>query len=109
MFNGLPNEIITIIYEFDPTFKELFNFVLQDLRKVRLSLFNDVACYIFDPIAQCIHMTNDFNNPYYICTSYDINYLTYLKIKKKFGLIELDNNLNSSFDYSTFSLNSLLT
>jgi hypothetical protein len=108
MFNELPNEIVVLIYEFDSTFKDLFNIVLHDLTKVRLSTINDFAYYIFDPNEQCIHMTNDFNNPFYICTSYNINCLKYLEIKKKFGLIEIDYDLNSLFDYSTFSLNNLL-
>ena len=82
---------------------------LQDITRVRLSTFNDFAYYIFDPISQCLHMTNDFNNPYYICTSYEINYFKYLQIKKLAGLIEIDSHdINNGFDFSRFSLQTLL-
>ncbi len=112
MFHELPQEIISMIYEFDPTFKNLFDIVLQDLTRVRLSTFNDFAYYIFDPNSQCLHMTNDVNNPYYICTSYEINYFKYLEIKKMAGLIEIEpdsnSDINSEFNYSRFSLHNLL-
>ena len=79
MFYELPTEIIKTIYEFDATYKELFNTVLQDLTMVRFSRFNNLIFYIFDPISQSVHMTNSLERPYYICTSYEINFLKYSK------------------------------
>lgn len=106
MFYDLPNELIEYIYEFDPTYVDLFNSVLNDLQSIRFSKFDNMIYYVYYPEEHCLHMTNNLERPYYICTSYGINLIKYFNIVKQYNLQEFD--LPIGFNLNMFYVDNLL-
>lgn len=59
MFYDLPHEIISYIFEFDSTFREIFDKVLQDIERYQVySYCNQGMFYIFDTRTEMSHVTN---------------------------------------------------
>lgn len=74
MFYDLPHEIICYIYEFDNTFRERFNKVLQDIERYQVySYCNQTMFYIYDIRAEMSHVTNSLEIPNWISTSFRIS------------------------------------
>jgi hypothetical protein len=98
----LPKEIVQYIFEFDNTYKEKFTNILNQLQKPIILTFLNQIYYIFDFRQSVLHMTNDLSYPNYICTSYYVGYLEFLKIKKKYELVEIESVLQFDIDNFTF-------
>lgn len=75
MFFNLPEEIIRYIYEFDNTYREIFQECLQYLTKFciyKSQNKNLKLYYVYNPESKVLHMTNDLKNPVYICSSFGV-------------------------------------
>lgn len=72
----LPKELIIEIFEYDNTYREIFNIVLESIKQYQI--FNYITptnqyFYIYDNRNNISHLTNDLENPHWISTDYTIN------------------------------------
>ena len=102
----LPVELIRIIYEYDSTCREKYNTILKELTKTKILTFLNKVFYVYDVKNGVLHMTDSLVYPCYICTSYNIGYFEFLKIKKKYNLIQVERELK--FDIETYTFDNLL-
>jgi hypothetical protein len=75
MYSKLPQEIITYIYEFDPTYRLQMNKCLEYITPYWMFKVQGVSViyYIYNPCTFTLHMTNSVKNPSYICSSFGID------------------------------------
>lgn len=95
MFFNLPEEIIRYIYEFDNTYREIFQECLQYLTKFciyKSQNRNLKLYYVYNPESKVLHMTNDLKNPVYICSSFGVqekqlkDLLIYYSMKRRYDI-----------------------
>ena len=107
-----PTEILTYIYEFDPTYHHLFSIVIEQLIKPKvyhvLTNGNKIIYYIYFPKQRVLHMTNSITSPFYICTSYDISFFKMNDIIKQYKLFRKE-NLEEYFFLKNFIFFDLIT
>ena len=75
MFVDLPEEIIRYIYEFDNTYREIFNECLEYITKFYIYKSQNKGLklyYVYNRESRVLHMTNDLKNPVYICSSFGV-------------------------------------
>lgn len=65
----LPYELQTMIYEFDSTYKEKFDQVLQSRYEI-LKVKNQKLYFIFDYFTEHTYTTNCLKNPTFLTTTY---------------------------------------
>lgn len=78
----LPHELQCLIFEFDSTYKEIFDKVLQS----RFSIYKSPSknlYFIFDCFTEKTYTTNSLSKPTFLCTTF-----TYLKRHRKHRLPE---------------------
>lgn len=71
----LPKEIIKEIYEFDNTYREIFDTVLENISQYQIFDYITPTThyyYIYDNHKDISHITNDLINPNWISTDYTI-------------------------------------
>ena len=76
MYKILPSELVNYIYEFDPTYRDIFQKSLNQINKrTQIYMFQGVSMvyYLYDKDSQCLHMCNSIKIPSYVCTSFGIN------------------------------------
>jgi len=77
MFYDLPHEIISYIYEFDNTFRDKFDKVLEDIQQYQVysykNMNNETMFYIYDIHTEMSHVTNSLETPNWISTSFRIS------------------------------------
>lgn len=72
MFGPLPQEIIQYIYEFDNTYKELFDKVLEDVIQFQIFSCHDIF-YVYDTLSDIMYCTDSVSTPSWICSSFRIS------------------------------------
>jgi len=104
----LPKEIIKEIYEFDNTYREIFDTVLENISQYQVFDYITATThyyYIYDNHKNISHITDDLINPNWISTDYSItkNRMTVMiknkLIKKTHKKLEYDiENFNFVID-----------
>jgi len=69
----LPDDIIRYIYEFDNTYRNVFDECLQciTMNQIYKSRLRNLY-YVYIEDKNVLHMTNDIKKPSYICSSFNI-------------------------------------
>lgn len=71
MFYDLPIEIITEIYEFDNTYKCIFDKVIEDIQQYKIYESKDVY-YVYDTQCDIMYCTDSLSRPTWICSSFHV-------------------------------------
>lgn len=71
MFDKLPQEIIQLIYDFDSTYKEYFDKVLQDITQFQIYSCHDIY-YVYDRKRDTMYCTDCVSTPTWICSSFQV-------------------------------------
>lgn len=72
MFFTLPNEIIGNIYEYDNTYREIFQKVLEEIEIFEIFVSKAKIYYIYDKEEKTLYTTDSVQNPGWICSSFKI-------------------------------------
>ena len=98
----LPEEIIRYIYEFDNTYKEIFDKCLSYITKFHIykSKFLNLY-YVYNIETKVLHMTNDIKNPGYICSSFDIRKVYLKDLLIRYGM-ERKYDIKLEFDIENY-------
>jgi len=92
MFFSLPEEILRYIYEFDNTYRNIFNEILKEIEYIQIYQYKNLF-YIYDKEDEILYLTDSLKIPSWISTSYMIS-LSYVKeIIEKKRLIRLKDKL----------------
>lgn len=88
MYDKLPNEIISYIYEYDSTYYPIMRECFKYISKYKIYTHDNIITifYIYNPEDLNLHMTDSIDNPSYICTSFQIKYDQFENIKKIYNL-----------------------
>ncbi len=97
----LPDEIISYIYEYDSTYFEKMNRIIEEIPTYKYFTFknhNDILFYyVYCPKSFSFHMTNSLESPSFICSNYFVNYIKLRKLVAFYNLKE-DKSLSVSYD-----------
>lgn len=92
MFYSLPDEIKKHIYEFDRTYRDIFNEIVKEIERLQVYQYKNLF-YIYDKVDEILYLTDSLKIPSWISTSYMIS-LSYVKeIIEKKRLIRLKDRL----------------
>ena len=92
MFFSLPEEIKKHIYEFDTTYRDIFNEILKEIEYIQVYQYKNLF-YIYDKVDEILYLTDSLKIPSWISISYMIS-LSYVKeIIEKKRLIRLKDKL----------------
>ena len=92
MFFSLPEEIIRYIYEFDTTYRDIFNEILKEIEYLQIYQYKNLF-YIYDKEDEILYLTDSLKNPSWISTSYMISFSYLKEIVEKKRLIPLKDKL----------------
>lgn len=92
MFFSLPEEIIRYIYEFDNTYRDIFNEILKDIEYIQIYQYKNLF-YIYDKEDEILYLTDSLKIPSWISTSYMISFSYLKEIVEKKRLIRLKDKL----------------
>ena len=95
MFQYLPHELIVLIYEYDTTYREIFNKCMKQINKFWIYKCRGVSTiyYIYNPEKLILHVTDNLKKPSYICTSFGVS-------KTELQTIKNTHHLRRGFNYS---------
>ena len=92
MFFSLPEEIIRYIYEFDNTYRDIFNEILKEIEYIQIYQYKNLF-YIYDKEDEILYLTDSLKIPSWISTSYMISFSYLKEIVEKKRLIRLKDKL----------------
>ena len=92
MFFSLPEEIKKHIYEFDTTYRDIFNEIVKDIEYIQIYQYKNLF-YIYDKVDEILYLTDSLKSPSWISTSYTISLSHVKEIIEKKKLIRLKDKL----------------
>ena len=92
MFFSLPEEILRYIYEFDNTYRNIFNEILKEIEYIQIYQYKNLF-YIYDKEDEILYLTDSLKIPSWISTSYMISFSYLKEIVEKKRLIRLKDKL----------------
>lgn len=100
MFFSLPDEIITHIYEYDSTYKELFDTVLEDIEQYQIYHFSRPSVYyIYNTHNNHNYIVDDLQNPTWISFSKNTSFQKLQRIKKEKVNFEIPNLVENELHF----------
>lgn len=99
MFFSLPSELIKEIYEYDSTYREQYDKVMENIEQYQIYHFkrNDQLYFIHDNKKNNGYVTNSLQTPTWISTSHNV----YLEDLKNLNLIR-EKNKTLEYDIESF-------
>lgn len=92
MFYSLPEEIKKYIYEFDGTYRDIFNEIVKEIERLQVYQYKNLF-YIYDKVDEILYLTDSLKSPSWISTSYTISLSHVKEIIEKKKLIRLKDKL----------------
>ena len=94
----LPDEIIRYIYEFDNTYREIFDECLEYICKFKIYKSKVLNIYyIYNREKNVLHRTNNLIKPSFICSSYGVNDEKFKILLKEYNM---ERQYNAKLEYN---------
>lgn len=99
MFFLLPEDIIRYIYEFDKTYRDIFNEIVKEIKYIQIYQYKNLF-YIYDKEEEILYLTDSLKIPSWISTSYMIPLSYFKNIIEKKRLTRINDKLE--FDIKNY-------